>query len=230
MRILFFISVIFLISCSHKAVQKTEVAVPPDPCFTAAAKGDLDYLQKNLEVCTTTKTPAGTNIMMLASAKGQKDVLNFLIQNGMNIDAVDLAFSSALDYAVVTNRVDSAAFLILSGASLESKKPEGITVLMTAVQIGSPAMIQTLTTTRQAVNAKAQDGWTAIYFAIRRKDPGILSWLLRQGACKNVVDSYKQTPMDFAKEVDWKDGVAILEKAPACGPEKSVKKKSKTKV
>lgn len=230
MRILYFLPLLFLISCSHQPVQKKDVPVPPHPCFGAAASGDLDYLQKNLETCKATKTAAGTNVLMLASAKGQKDSINFLIQNGMDIDGVDVAFSSALDYAVVTNRVDSAEFLILSGASLESKKPEGITPLMTAVQIGSPAMIRALTTTRQAVNAKAQDGWTAIYFSIRRKDPGILSWLLRQGACKNVVDSYKQTPMDFAKEVEWKDGIAILEKAPACGPEKPAKKKAKTKV
>ena len=211
----------FLVGCSHLGGKKTNIPIPSHPCFQAAAKGDLEYLQKNIEICKTTQNEAGTTPFMLAAAKGKDEVINFLLSNGVDVNEADKTFGTAINYAVVANQVNTAGLLILAGADLETKNPDGITVIMLAVQQSSFEMVRTLTTTRQAINAKAEDGWTALYFAVRREDPNVLYWLLRQGACKNVIDSYKQTPIDFAKEVGWKQGIAILEKAPACGTKNS---------
>ncbi len=225
MRLVFLISLIFSAACSHKAPTQTQIAIPPHPCFKATAAQDLDYLQKNIEVCKTMRNLQGTTPLMLAAAKGNIDVISFLLQNGVDVNEVDLSFASAIEYAIATNKINSVDLLILSGIDLSTKKPDGITPLMIAVQQGSPQMIRSLTSTKQAINDKAEDGWTALYFAIRREDPHILHHLLRLGACKNVTDSYNQTPLDFAKEVGWKQGISVIENAPACGEDKSKKKK-----
>ncbi len=220
MRINALVSILFLSACAHKETfQKSPVpkAIPPHPCFTAAAQGDVNFIQKNLEVCKIMKSESGTSPFMLAAARGQDQVLHFMILNGVDVNETDSTFATALNYAVVAHHVSTVGLLILSGADLEAKHSDGITVLMLAIQQSSPEMVRTLTTTRQAINSKAEDGWTALYFAIRREDPRILSLLLRQGACKNTIDSYKQSPLDFAKEIKWEQGVLILEQAPACG-------------
>ena len=221
MRILLFVSLLALISCTHKELSKTDLPLHPDPCFTAAANNDIPYLQAHLEVCKNTKTQYGTTPLMLAAAKGRDNVISFLLGNGMDINEVDNDGGTALNYAVIAKQVSSAGLLILSGVELESKRPDGITPLMSAIQLSSPEMVHTLTTTRQAINAKAEDGWTALYFAVRRQDPSILNLLLRQGACKNTIDSYKQSPLDFAKEVGWQQGAYMIEKAPACGSKRN---------
>jgi ankyrin repeat protein len=220
MRLVFIFSILFLLGCAHDSSNKTLV-VPPHPCFVAAAKGDLEYIQKNLETCKKTKTEQGTTPFMLAASKGQDSILNFLLTNGVDVNELDKTSDSAINYAVTFNQVNSAGLLVLSGANLEAKRPDGITPLMNAVQFSSPEMVNTLVKTRQAINAVAEDGWTALYFSIRRKDPNLLLLLLRSGACKDTLDSYKQTPMDFAKEVGWEQGLLILKSAPSCGINKS---------
>ncbi len=206
--------------CSHTAAKKSDFVIPAHPCFGAAAKGDLSYLEKNLSTCKTIRSDSGTSPFMLAASRGQDEVINFFLSNDVNVNHTDNTFGTAIVYAVVGNKVSTAGLLILAGADLDAKGPDGITPIMLAVQQSSFEMVRTLTTSRQSINDKATDGWTAIYFAVRRQDPSVLLWLLRQGACKNITDTYKQTPLDFAKEVEWKQGISILEKSPACGAKK----------
>jgi ankyrin repeat protein len=222
MRKLFSILILFFaFGCAHKRVSKEQDPVPPHPCFKATAASDLEFLKTNIETCKTLKTIYGTTPLMLAASRGKDDVINLLLSSGANINEVDNEGAPALNYSVTANKVSSAGLLILSGIDMDSRRPDGITALMLAIQQSSPEMVHTLTTTRQAINGKAEDGWTALYFAVRRQDPSILSLLLRQGACKNTTDSYKQTPLDFAKEVGWQQGIYLIEKAPACGTKKN---------
>ncbi len=202
--------------CSHKAPKKADFPIPAHPCFGAAARGNLSYLEKNLQICKTIKSDSGTSPFMLAASKGQDEVINFFLSNGVNVNETDNTFGTAIVYSVVANTVSTAGLLLLAGADLNAKSPDGITPIMLAVQQSSSEMVRTLTTSRQSINDKAEDGWTALYFAVRRQNPSVLLWLLRQGACKNVTDSYKQTPLDFANETGWKQGVVLLEKASAC--------------
>lgn len=217
MRFLILIFTVLVAACSTKPKLPESKTLPTHPCLAAAAQNNLSYIEKNLNECRTVKSANGVTILMLAAAKGNAQLVNFLIQSGMDINEADLSFDTALSYASVYNQVDTVNLLILAGAELTTQDPSGVTPLMKAVQAGSPQMVYALSLTREAINARAADGWTALYFAIRRQDPQILGWLLRQGACKNLLDQEKVSPMDFAKEVGWAEGLAILEKAPACG-------------
>lgn len=212
------ISLIFsLVACSSKTTLPDSRMAVTHPCLAAAAKNDLNFIEKNLSECRVVKSPHGVTILMLASAKGHANLINFLIQSGMDVNESDPGFDTALSYATVYNQTDAVNLLILAGAELTTQDPSGITPLMKAVQLGNPQMVYALSLTRQNINAVTSDGWTALYFAIRRQDPGILRWLLRQGACKNRVDKENISPIEFAKEVGWTEGLRILEKAPACG-------------
>ena len=218
MKITYLLLLVMAVGCAQKSITSSQVQPgPTHPCFTAAGKGDVDYIKNNIETCKSLHNQYGTTPLMLASAKGHEDVINTLVQSGTDVNAQDGDNSTAINYAAVTNQVGAATLLVLSGADLESKRPDGISVLMTAVQTGSPQMIRVLTSTHQAINAVNEDGWTPLYFAIRRQDPGLLDYLLHQGACKNTVDKEKISPVAFAKEVGWKEGIQILNSAPACG-------------
>lgn len=153
---------------------------------------------------------------MLAASKGYAPLVDFLIQQGFDVNETDKSGDTALNYAVIFHQPEMAQLLILNRAEMATKREDGITTLMQAVQLGSPRMVQVLGLHPDGVNHRAQDGWTALYFAIRRKDESILRYLLSRGACIDTVDSYQQTPLDFAKEVGWAAGQDILQKASPC--------------
>lgn len=216
MKLIYLLPLLFLAACAHKQTSADQAATP-HPCFKAITTKNFEYLKNNLEVCKATKSDSGTTPLMLAAARGHTDLISFMLQNGFDVDEQDFDNGTAINYAMVGNQIDAASLLVLSGADLESKRSDGITVLMGAVQISSFPMIRALTSTHQALNAKADDGWTPIYFALRRRDPEILKYLVRQGACKNVVDIENISPLDFAKEIEWNQGIEILKHSPACG-------------
>ncbi|MFN9069092.1 MAG: ankyrin repeat domain-containing protein, partial [Bdellovibrionales bacterium] len=123
---------------------------------------------------------------------------------------------TALNYVVSRNQLEAAHFLVSRGARVVSQREDGISSLMQALQIGTPEMALTLMTDTEALNQFAEDGWTPLYFSIRRQDIRLLTALIDRGACVNVFDSYRQTPLDFAREVKWTDGEKIIAKAKPC--------------
>jgi hypothetical protein len=55
-----------------------------------------------------------------------------------------------------------------------------------------------------------------LYFAIARADAGILNYLLDHGACTHIRDVEHASPLDFAKEVKWKEGQKLLMRKTKC--------------
>lgn len=211
---------LFLSACSTAPKNDSpfpkEYSTPDSPCFKAVIQNHLEGIQKYSAICLKSKNANGVTPLMLASAKGYSAIVDYLVQIGLDPNDADQSGDTSLNYAVVFNQVDVAQLLILNRASLDTKKPEGITAFMMAVQRGSPQMIWALGQHPDGINQKAEDGWTALYFAIRRQDENVLKFLLERGACPNTIDSYKQTPLDFAKEIQWAQGIKILKKARPC--------------
>ncbi len=66
-------------------------------------------------------------------------------------------------------------------------------------------------TNQEELNLQGEDGWNAIYFAIRREEKDILDFLLEKGVQVNLVDSEGMSPYLFAKdEVKWDYAVKRL--------------------
>lgn len=213
---------LFLLSaCATKPKSDSsfplEYSTPTSPCFQAVIKNSLEAVKKVTDICLKSRNANGTSPLMLASAKGYADIVDYLLQSGFDVNEADITGDTALNYAVTMQHVDVVQLLILNRASLNTQKPDGLTTLMQAIQNGSARMVQVLAQHPDGVNQKAGDGWTALYFAVRRKDPWILKYLLQRGACPNTIDSYQQSPLDFAKEVKWDKGIEMLSKAKPCG-------------
>jgi ankyrin repeat protein len=229
MQIFLAIFTLFFLGCSTKNSINSGTYIYPHPCFQAAAKGDLSYLAANIKFCLTQKTTSGTTVLMLASSKGQIATIEFLLNQGALIDEVDNFMATAINYAVVGNQSQAASMLILWGADLNSKRPDGISALMMAIQLGTLEMVRIMTMTKKSLNSASDDGWTPLFFAVKRKDFRILSLLLYQGACKNVQDNDGDSPLDVANEMGWLEAVKLIQDSPACSNNKINKLNSKKK-
>jgi len=131
------------------------------------------------------------------------------------VNSVNYLKQNALHYAVIHNQPKMIDLLRQNGAEIKPNA-HGVTSLMMAIQLGNYEMVEQLNPKFEDVNIAADDGWTAIYFAIRKEDKRILDLLLAKGACVNFKDTYVQTPMDFAKEVGWKYAIEKLKNGKLC--------------
>jgi len=166
--------------------------------------------------CLTHRSQNGTTVLMLAAARGHTEILKEILNLKVDVNESDAEGDTALHYAVSTNQVESAKLLMEAGARVKSRRADGITSLMQAVQFGRFEMVKVLSEDFEAINDPAQDGWTALYFAIRRNDLRILNQILQSGACPLVFDSFRQTPLEFAKEVKWVQAQRLLSRVQSC--------------
>ncbi len=172
---------------------------------------DLNGLNEKKSECVKFHASSGVTLLMMASAKGFEDIGKFLIENGADVNAFDETEQSALHYAAVHRQPKMIALLRNHKAKIKPNR-QGITSLMTSIQLGTYETVVNHQPNFEEVNISADDGWTAIYFAIRREDEKIFDFLIQQGACVDIKDSYQQSPIDFAKEVGWKFAINKMKK------------------
>lgn len=185
-------------------------------CFRLVGQNQLPGFLAKKNECQNHRSEQGTTILMLASARGNVEMIREILNLKVDVNEPDFQGDTAIHYAVSTNQVASAKLLMAAGAKVKSQRPDGITSLMQAVQFGSGEMVEILSEDLEAINEPAEDGWTALFFAIRRNDLRILNQLLQKGACPLVFDSYNQTPLEFAKEVKWIEAQKLLAKVKSC--------------
>lgn len=204
----------FIVGCSSQSTA------PPlqsgSECLRIVAQNRIEEFKKRKSECLRHRSDLGTTPLMLAAARGHLEMMKEILDAGADVNEVDQVGDTAVNYVVATNQLAAARLLVSRGAKVYSQRQDGISALMQAIQISSFDMIQTLSQEIEAVNQPADDGWTPIYFAIRRGDPKTLSWLFERGACKNTFDAYRQTPLQFAEEVKWVEGQNLIKKAKPC--------------
>ena len=184
------------------------------PCMRYLFAQDLESIKEHPE-CVSYRTEEGLTLLMMAASKGYTDIAEHLIAKGANVNSVNSIKQNALHFAVVHQKPEMIKLLVEHETEI---KPNtfGVTSLMMAVQLGTYEMIEILDPSFEEVNIQADDGWTAIYFAVRKQDEKVLDYLIKRGACINIRDDYKQTPIDFATEVGWKRGQEKLKKGKVC--------------
>lgn len=215
LQIKFFILSGFLFwmsACSH--TPETKEMASASPCMRYLFAQDLESIKAHPE-CITYRTEEGLTLLMMAASKGYADIAEYLIEKGANVNSVNAIKQNALHFAVVHQKPEMVKILVEHETEI---KPNtfGITSLMMAIQLGTFEMVEMLDPSFEEVNIQADDGWTAVYFAVRKQDEKILDFLIDRGACVNVRDEYKQTPAEFASEVGWKRGQEKLKKGKVC--------------
>jgi len=205
------ISLIFS-SCASDGIRHIS---DPEDCMKALFENDLDKIKEYSHDCVNYRAENGVTMLMMAVAKGNMEIAQYLIEAGANVNSVNYLKQNALHYAVIHNQPKLIDLLRQNGAEIKPNA-HGVTSLMMAIQLGNYDMVEQLNPKFEDVNIAADDGWTAIYFAIRKEDKRILDLLLAKGACVNFKDTYVQSPMDFAKEVGWKYAIEKLKNGKQC--------------
>ena len=94
--------------------QKTliTVATTPDPLSVAISKGELETVKKYIEEGTkVNKKINGMTPLMYAARYNQVEIINYLLQQGAELNIVDSHGYTALKYAELSNAQDAITAL-----------------------------------------------------------------------------------------------------------------------
>lgn len=142
--------------------------------------------------------------LIAACEKGQTKEVERLLSQGANINAKGGDSGTPLFAAVVWNHPEMVRLLLENGAKLDdSDTPSGRTYLIDAAVRGNYEVVKLLLAKRVNVNAKDEDGATALMHASEESGYGhveTVKLLLKAGADINARDQNGETALDKATQ------------------------------
>ncbi|XP_010272028.1 PREDICTED: ankyrin repeat domain-containing protein EMB506, chloroplastic isoform X2 [Nelumbo nucifera] len=116
---------------------------------------------------------------------GQINFMDKLLEQGVDIDAVDRDGFTALHKAVIGKKEVVISHLLRKGANPHIRDRNGATPLHYAVQVGAMQTVKLLIKYKVDVNVADNEGWTPLHVAIQSRCRDIAKVLLVNGADKN---------------------------------------------
>jgi cytohesin len=147
-----------------------------------------------------------------ASFSGQRDVAEFLISKGADVNARDEWNDVPLHYAAVHGHRELTKLLLTKGAEVNARTTDGKTPLYDAVRAGHRGVAELLIAGGADVNAKytAANGMTALHRAVRGGYREVIELLIAKGANVNAKDENGQTPLHVGARNGHVDVVRVL--------------------
>jgi len=170
----------------HKAVAARHI----NKAKALAAGGDINI---------NARDASGYTPMHHAAKNGHRNMVEFLLDIGANIDA----FTSDTETARALCR-DPATRALLD-AALRSREE-----FFDIVKYGDIRETQRLLNAGTRVNIPSRGDWTALHFAICEKHPDIIRLLLSRGANVNAADWQGETPLHKAAQRGFPEIATLL--------------------
>jgi len=155
--------------------------------FEASVLGKLDRvksLTKQNNSIVAKYSPDGFTALALAAYLGQKEVTEYLIAEGANVNSLakNTTGFTALTGAVANNNNEIAKILVRRGANVNHRYEGGASPLMEASMNGNLELVNFLLDNGADINAKMKDGKSALTFAGEKNHVLVVEALKRRGA------------------------------------------------
>jgi uncharacterized protein len=164
------------------ASKKTDLDI-----FEAATLGKLDevksFIERNISL-PGAYSADGFALVALAAYLGQKEVTEYLIRKGADVNAVatNPTGFTALTGAVANNHTEIAKLLVKRGAQVNYRYEGGFSPLMGASENGNVELVNFLLAKGADPHAKTTDGKTSMSFAKEKNHPEVVEILKKRGA------------------------------------------------
>ena len=164
----------------------------------AAGQGDLakvrKYLEKNPELLNA-KDVQGNTSLTLAANSGQKEVVQYLITKGADLDSSNTYKYTPLHYSILRRHIGIAEMLIEAGADLNIPNVWGYTPLHTCAGRNFLKEAKFLIEHKAGVNSKNEVGETPLFSAVKFGHEDMIVLLIKNGADVNARDNVGRTPV-----------------------------------
>jgi ankyrin repeat protein len=204
----------------------------------AARNGFLSTVQELIKKdpdLVSSKDESGATPLLVAAAKGHKDVVQLLLANKADVDAKANNSRTPLHMAAANGHKDVVELLLANFADVSAKDSEGMspvdlatkgghedivellrkdengaTPLLVAAAKGHKDVVQLLLANKADVNAKANNGRTPLHMAAANGHKDVVELLLANNADVSAKDGEGMSPVDLATEGGHEDIVELL--------------------
>ena len=155
--------------------------------FEAGVLGKLDRVKTlvtNNRFLASSYSPDGFTALALAAYLGQKQVAEYLILNGADLNAVakNPTGFTALTGATANNHTEIAKLLVNHGANVNHRYEEGASPLMEAAHNGNVELVEFFLEKGADPNARTRDGKSSLGFAREKNHSAVIDILKKHGA------------------------------------------------
>ena len=178
---------------------------------------------KSVSACEICKEELGTLIheaddmgmtpFMIACERNRVDVVSFLIECGITVDASisqkqrPIALHVAARYA----SIDLLEILLNNDvAGINTADKFGFTPLFWACQSNRLDVVQYLVSRGACVNIKTQENWNVLHMAAMCAENNMIEYLLALEVSLKDVDNQNRTPLSLAYEIKREDTIKFL--------------------
>jgi len=164
------------------AARKNELDI-----FEASVLGKIEQVKNLVDYdpsIANSYSPDGFTPVALGAYLGQKEVTEYLILKGANVNAIakNATGFTALTGAIANNHAEISKMLVKRGADVNHRYEGGVSPLMEASMNGNIELVNFLLENGADPNAKTKDGKSPISFARERNHSKVVEVLKGQGA------------------------------------------------
>ena len=150
------------------------------------------------------------NLFCSAAGTGNKEIVDFLLENGADIDCVEKNRSTPLKVAIINRRGDMVSYLVNKGAKIDIRDDLGMSPICWAAYYGWVQLVEFLLKKGVNIDAKNNNRETALMQASLWGYEKVVKVLLQNGADVYQKNKYGRTALYFAKYHNNKEVVKLL--------------------
>ncbi|MEC2077426.1 ankyrin repeat domain-containing protein [Metabacillus fastidiosus] len=225
-RVIAVVSSLFIIQgCSmlHTSESTAGFETGNNELIKAVELNDIHKIKKLISdgADLNTKDLRGRTPLMIATYNNEPKIVKLLIQGGADVNLQDDMENNPFLYAAAEGYTDIVKLTIRAGADPSLTDRYGGTALIPAAEQGYVDIVEEiLTHTKVDVNHVNNLGWTALIEAIilndgDEKQQKTVQLLINHGANVNIPDNDNITPLQHARNKNYKKIEQILLKAGA---------------
>eukprot|EP00953_Heterococcus_sp_UTEX-ZZ885_P040176 20553-Heterococcus_DN1.PRE.2 len=181
-------------------VKDVHGCTPPSEAVGANHLAVVELLHARFGCDLLTRDANGVTLLHVAAMRAGPPMLEYLICNGLDINAVtNEAAVTPLLIAVQKGNAAAVQTLLEHGASTAVANNGGDSLLIHAVKLGNASIVDViLNHSKQPavkVNTRSATGDTALHLAVTNDHTEVIAVLLRYGAALNVLNADRVAPL-----------------------------------
>lgn len=153
----------------------------------------------------------GCTALMFAASEGNVELVDFLLKNGADVNAINTRKETALTWSSYKGRTEMVKFLLNNSATIDHQDGCGYTALIWAAEGGHADTVNLLINRNANIELTSILGSSAFHKAAEFQRSDAFKALMIQPALFDSPSNCGKTPYDLAKEMECSEIMAIIE-------------------